>query len=219
MFEPLNTLRRLSSYLLAGTARAVAQSSVGDAQIEPAPCDGAVENGAHEMRQLLLIAFAVWGALSWAQDVHVTEGKGSITLSVSAQQGYDMMSGQKKKPVLSVECALKGKKTTHLVMFSAEGTFADDSPESAPRNRAITLDIDLGGAKQATSWIPYGDAVTYAYYGKTEPERAKFLQLLLASSTLSVEFTPFLTGVPTKSTFDLSKLHDQVNSHPECAFN
>jgi len=172
------------------------------------------------MKELLLMAFVVWGSVSWAQDVHVSEGKGgSLVLSVAAEKSYDLVTGEKRRPVLSVQCAVKGKKNLHLVMFSAQGTFSSDNPEAMPKNQAMTFDIEMGGVKETTTWIPYGDAITFAYYGKTEPERAKFLQHLMAAQTLSVEFTPFLTGVPLKSTFDLAKLHDAVNGHSQCDFN
>ena len=44
----------------------------------------------------------------------------------------------------------------------------------------------------------------------------KFLQSLLSSVTVSIEFKPFLTGVPTTSVFDLSKLRDEMAKYPEC---
>ena len=47
-----------------------------------------------------------------------------------------------------------------------------------PKNGEIHLNTVLGGNKETTNWIPYGDAVTYAFYGKTEPERVKFFNPL-----------------------------------------
>jgi hypothetical protein len=68
-----------------------------------------------------------------------------------------------------------------------------------------------------TNWIPYGDTATFAYYGKTEPERLTFIQSILGSPAVSIEFKPFLTGTPVTSSFDLSKLRDEMDKHPECA--
>ena len=68
-----------------------------------------------------------------------------------------------------------------------------------------------------TAWVPYGDTVTFTYFGKNEPERLKFIQSLLSSGVVSIEFKPFLTGVPTTSVFDLSKLRDEMDKYPECA--
>ncbi|MGA2905981.1 MAG: hypothetical protein ABSD98_19310, partial [Candidatus Korobacteraceae bacterium] len=62
-----------------------------------------------------------------------------------------------------------------------------------------------------------GDAVTYAYFGKTEAERLEFIQSVSSSGTVSIEFKPFLTGSPTTSIFDLSKLRDAMDKYPECA--
>ena len=57
---------------------------------------------------------------------------------------------------------------------------------------------------------------SYAYVGKTEPERIHFLQSLLNAPAVSIEFTPFLTGIPASSTFDLTGLRTEFDKHPEC---
>ena len=101
-------------------------------------------------------------------------------------------------------------------MFSAGESVAEDNAETRPKNGEITFTTELKGSKERTNWIPYGDAITYAFYGKTEPERVKFLQLLLASPTFSVEFTPFLTGQALRSEFDVTKLRAEIIQHPEC---
>jgi hypothetical protein len=45
----------------------------------------------------------------------------------------------------------------------------------------------------------------------------KFIQYLLGSPTVSIQFKPFLTGVSTTSVFDVSKLREEMEKHPECA--
>ena len=168
---------------------------------------------------MTLVAIIVMVSPCLAQEVHVTPGKGSIGLSIHAEKAYELMPGEQKKPILSVQCAQKGKKAMHLVMFSAGGALAGEESESTSKDGEIALNMEIGGNRQITTWIPYGDAVTFAYYGKTEPERVKFLHLILSSPTVSIEFTPFLTGRPTVTTFDLSKLREEVNNHPECMAN
>ena len=170
------------------------------------------------MKLSCIIVIASWAVLCSGQEVHTEPVKDGVNLSISAQQSYEIIAGEKKRLTLSIQCAenQKGTKAQHLVMFSGGGSLSEGSPELTPRNGEISLKTQVGGTEEMTNWIPYGDAVTYAYYGKTEPERDKFLQLLLASPTFTVEFTPFLTGTPVKAVFDLSKLRDEVNHHPEC---
>lgn len=169
------------------------------------------------MKILSVIAAVLLSALfSSGQEVTVTPGKDSVGLSVSAQKPYELLAGQKKVPVLSIQCVLKSKKSVHLITFTAGEVLAENDAESAPKNKSFVLHMVVGGKSMATDWIPYNDPITYAYYGQTEPERVSFLQLLLNSPSATIEFTPFLTGALATSVFDLSKLHDEVNSHPEC---
>lgn len=171
------------------------------------------------MKLWCIVFIASCAVFCSGQDVHTEPVKDGVNLSISAQQSYEIIAGEKKRPTLSIQCSQnqKGTKVVHLVMFSAGGSLAEDNPETTPKNGEIGLKTQMGsGTEQMTNWIPYGDVVTYAFYGKTEPERAKFLQLLLASPTFTVEFTPFLTGTPVKAIFDLSRLRDEVNHHPEC---
>lgn len=169
------------------------------------------------MKLPVLVVILFWTVLSAGQSVQVSSEKGAVTLSVSAQKAYEIMASEKKTPVLTVQCSQKGKKMMHLVTFSPGGAVAEDKAENAPRNGEIWLDAVVNGKKRVTSWIPYGDTITFAYYGKSEPERIQFLQLLLDSPSFSIEFTPFLTGNPITSTFDLSQLREELNNHPECA--
>jgi len=76
--------------------------------------------------------------------------------------------------------------------------------------------MTIGGIKQATTWVSSGDTGTFTHFGRTEPERLKFIQSLLSSESVSIEFTPF-KGVPTTSVFDLSRLRDGIEKHPQCA--
>jgi hypothetical protein len=160
-----------------------------------------------------LVAVALWSSLCIGQEVHVSRGKNSVVLSVLAQKPYQLMSGEVKTPALIVECDQKGKKSGHLVKFSASGSLVEDNPEGSQ----LTFDMTIGGAKEMTTWVPFGDTVSYAYFGKTEPERVKFIQSLVSAGTVSIEFKPFLTGVPTTSVFDVSKLRDEMAKYPECS--
>jgi len=164
-----------------------------------------------------LVAIVLWSSLCMGQEVHVTQGKGVVVLSVAAQKPYQLLSGEGKMPMLSVECAHKGKKVGHLVEFSPGGSLVEENFEVDAKPGQLTFNMTIGGTKQMTAWVPYGDTVTFTYFGKSEPERLKFIQSLLSSGSVSIEFKPFLTGVPTTSVFDLSKLRDEMDKYPECA--
>jgi len=157
---------------------------------------------------------ALWSFLCMGQEVHVARGKNSVVLSVLAQKPYSLMSGEGKTATLSVECDHKGKKTAHLLKFSPGGSLVEDSPEKGVQ---VTLNMTIGGIKQTTTWVDYGDSITFVYLGKDDPERLRFIQSLLNSGAVSIEFIPFLTGVPATSVFDLSKLRNEVDKSPECA--
>ncbi len=148
-----------------------------------------------------------------AQEVEVSTSKSAVILSVNAQKSYDLMSGEKKTPVLSVECALKAKKAGHVITFAPGGAVIEDKPEG----QQVSFTVSMGGAKHVTTWVNYGDTVTFAYFGKQEPERVQFIKMLLDAGMVSIDFSPFLTGQTIRSTFDLSKLRAEMASHPECA--
>ena len=126
------------------------------------------------------------------------------------------MASEEKQPTLSVECAQSGKKSVHVLMFSAGEAIAENNAETAPRSGEFSLTMKFGGTKQTTSWIPYGNPETFAYYGKTELERVKFMQSLFTNPTVAIEFKPFLSGQTVTSIFDLTRLHDEMAKHPEC---
>jgi len=148
------------------------------------------------------------------QEVHASQGKNVVVLSVLAQKPYSLMSGEAKTAKLSVECAQKGKKTVHVLKFSPGESLVEDNPE---KGAPLTFNITIGGIKQTTSWANFGDTVTFTYVGKDDADRLKFIQSLLSSGSVSIEFIPFLTGVPATSVFDLSKLRNEMNRYPECA--
>ena len=162
------------------------------------------------------VAIVLWSSLCLGQEVHVSRGNGAVVLSVSAQKPYPLMSGEQKLPTLTVECAHKGKKTGHTIAFSAGGALVEDTDMNAKGAQQI-FNMTIGGTKQTTGWVPYGDTITYAYFAKSDAERVKFIQALLNSGKVSVEFKPFLTGAPTTSVFDLSKLRAEMDKYPECA--
>lgn len=164
-----------------------------------------------------LVAIMLWSALCVAQEVHVSHGKDSVSLSVVARQPYQLLSGEGKMPVLSVECIHKGKKSGHVLKFSPGGSLAEDNFEVDAKPGQMTFNMTIAGTKEGTPWAPYGDTVTFAYLAKTDADRLQFIQSLLNSGMVSIEFNPFLTGVPTTSVFDLSKLRDEIGKYPECA--
>lgn len=160
------------------------------------------------------VAIALWSSLCMGQQVHVSEAKSGVVLSVSAQRPYQLIAGEIKTPMLGVECDQKGKKTAHLLRFQPGSAIAEGSPESSGQR---LFNMTVSGITHTTPWVQYGDTVTFAYFSKNEAERLKFIQSVLSSGTVSIEFIPFLTGATTTAVFDVSKLRDEMNKYPECA--
>jgi len=153
-----------------------------------------------------------------AQEVDISAVKNGILLTLPARQSYKMMASEEKHPQLSLECLHKGKKSVHILLFVSGGELFEANPEAAnAKNAEETLLMTINGTKQTTTWVPYGDTQTFAYYGKTEPERLQFLQTLFSSGTVAIEFKPFLTGSRVTAVFDVSKLRDEMNKHTECS--
>jgi hypothetical protein len=148
-----------------------------------------------------------------AQEVHVRESKDNVSLSITAKRSYQLMAGRANLPILTVGCAQRGKKAGHIVLFQPGTPLAEESDNSGLQTMSVTVDnhppVEAG-------WIPYGDTVTFAYYGKTEPERLAFIHLLQNSTTLGIEFQPFLTGMSVTSHFSLDKLRDEITKRSEC---
>lgn len=162
------------------------------------------------------VAIMLWSSLCLGQELQVSHGNGTVALSVAALKPYSIMSGEEKIPMLTVECAHKGKKTGHVLIFTAAGVLVEDTDMGA-KGAQLMLNMTVGGTKQKTGWVPYGDTITYAYFAKTDAERLKFIQSLLNAGKVSIEFKPFLTAAPTTSVFDLSKVRDEMDKAPECA--
>lgn len=162
------------------------------------------------------VAIVLWSSLCLGQEAHISQGNGVVVLSVSAQKPYPLMSGEERLPTLSVECTQKGKKTAHLLKFLPGGTLAENLEVDA-KGGERTFTMTIGGTKQITAWVGYGDAVTFSYFAKTDAERLKFIQSVLSAGKVSIEFKPFLSGVATTSVFDVSKLRDAMDKSPECA--
>jgi len=164
----------------------------------------------------ILAAILLCSIIAVGQEVEITPGKNSVALTITSSKSYHLLPTEEKQSTLTLMCALKGNKAGHLLLFSPGSEIGEDDPETEPRNGQLTLKLKIGGTKQVTSWIPYGSKATFAYYGKTEPERLEFIQDLLTSPTVSVQFKPYLTGQLVTSDFDLSQLRDEVAKHPEC---
>lgn len=164
------------------------------------------------------MALAFGAPVVMGQVVHVTTDHGTITMGVAAQKPYaPTVASQPKTPVLSISCQLKGKKLSHAITFSPGGILKEQQYSNFGNSASLVLEVTIGAQKLSTNWISYGSLDSFAYYGKTEPERLNFLQTLLGASTISIEFTPFLTGEPVTSTFDVSGLRTEFDKHPECA--
>ena len=152
-----------------------------------------------------------------AQELHVTAENGIVTMSVAAQKSYTLLAaGAPKTPVLAVICQKKGKKTGHVITFSPGGILKEQELSTFGNSASLLLSTKLGEQTLSTHWIAYGNVETFTYYGKTEPERLAFVHALLNSPNITIEFTPFLTGAPTSSTFDLTGLPAEFDRHPEC---
>ena len=169
------------------------------------------------------IGCALWSPNLLGQDVQVTSEKGVTTLSVRAQKAYD--SRKTKTPMLSVVCQQKGKNVVHAITFSPEGTLTEQEYSTYGNSTSLVLEMTIGESKQRTNWVyqnfenfkPTPGFHGFDYLGKTEPERVQLLQAMLSVPTISIAFTPFLTGVPTSSTFDMTGLRTEFDKHPECA--
>lgn len=168
------------------------------------------------MKVLGIMAVLLWSMVSMGQEVIVSQQSGNVVLAVLAQKPYHLMSSEEKTATLSVTCTHKGKKEMHVLMFSP-GTAVPDDTAMSGKSEEQTFNMTIGGVKQVTTWVLYGDTVTFAYFGKTEPERVKFIQTVLDAGTVSIEFKPFITGETTTSVFNVSKMRDEMNKHPECA--
>lgn len=153
---------------------------------------------------------------SYAQTSMPAQSDSYPMIAVKAKP-YQLLGSEQKTPVLSLYCIHKGKTTAHVLTFSPQGAITEDEPVDPKKDR-VHLQVSLDKDQLSTVWIPYGDVITYAYYGKTEPERMQFIEQLLNpnASTLSISFTPFLTGTAVTSVFDLGDLRDQVSKHPDC---
>ena len=154
-------------------------------------------------------------SLGLGQDVEVHGTKGGIVLSVNAQQSYQLIPGETKLPILSVQCLHKGSKASHLVIFLPGGEVVDENPDAGGKVDKV-FPVTINGKKHMAHWVIYTDTLSYAYFARTDAERMEFLQSLLSSPTVAIEFRPFLTGTPTTAVFDLSKLREELDKHPEC---
>lgn len=164
------------------------------------------------------VAIILWSLLGVGQEMHVSQGKGIVVISVWALKPYQLMSGEEKTAIFSVTCVQKGKKTGHLVKFIPGGDLVADSPDVTANSAGSVFNMTIGGTKQITEWVP-ADTVSYSYYAKSDADRLKFIQALVSSPTVSIEFKPFLNGAVTSSTFDLTKFREEMGKHAECGTN
>jgi hypothetical protein len=148
----------------------------------------------------------------------VSSEKGVTTLSVMAQKPYAATStGQPKTAMLSVICRPKNKKMAHAITLSPGGILTEQEYSTFGGSASLVLEMTIGGHKQSTTWVSHEDLRSFEYIGKTEAERVHFLEAMLSVPTVSIEYTPFLTGTLASSTFDLTGLQAEFGNHPECA--
>lgn len=167
--------------------------------------------------RLLAFFFIMLGAsFAAAQEIQVSPTKGGVVVTLPADKPYTLLPGEEKTATLSMLCLRKGNKASHILMFSPGGAVAEDNPETSPKNGVVGLSMTIGGKKQITTWIPYNDPDTYAYFGKTEPERVEFFESLFKYDTASIDFKPYLTGVENTSVFAVGKMHEEMAKHSEC---
>jgi len=150
-----------------------------------------------------------------AQEVHVSRDSNGVALGVMAQEPYKLLAGNQKMPGLLLDCAQRGKKSEHHLSFFPGGPVLNyDSRIIADRQPPLFY-MTINGTRTLTVWTAYRDMVSFTYSARTEKERMKFIQSLLDSVVVSIEFAPQV-GLPTTSTFDLSKLRTEINNYPEC---
>jgi len=152
-----------------------------------------------------------------AQDIQVSPTKGGVVIVLSADKPYQLLPGEEKTATLSMQCLHVKNKSSHILLFSPGGAVAEDDPETTSKHGGVGLMMTIGGKKQRTSWISYNDPDTYAYFGKTEPERVEFYDSLFKYDSASIDFKPFLTGVENTSVFNIGKLREEMAKYPECS--
>ena len=81
------------------------------------------------MKMAGLVAIILWALLGMGQEMHVSQGKGIVVLSVWAVKPYQLMSGEEVVPIFAVDCIQKGKKISHLLKFLPGGLLVEDSPD------------------------------------------------------------------------------------------
>ena len=169
------------------------------------------------MKILGIVIVTLSSLVCLAQEVHVSPERGGVVLSVPAQQPYELMPGERKMPLLGIECLGKGKKNSHTPLFIPGGSLVQEGVEPGDSGGQIIAMI-LEGTKQVMTWAPYKTPVTMIFtYPGGEAERMHLIQAMLHSSPLRVEFKPFLTGQPVISVFDLAPLQTEMAKHPECS--
>jgi len=154
-------------------------------------------------------------SLGFGQEVQVAPAKGGIALSVSAEKPYQLMPGETKLPILSLQCLHKNKKGAHVLIFMPGGEVGDPQPAGGKGGEPFVVKVN--GTQRASMWVPYQDTSSYVYFARSDAERMQFIEAVLNAGTISFDFKPFLTGVATTAVFDLSKLREEVNKHPECS--
>ena len=180
----------------------------------------------------LILSFSVTAEFVW--DGERFTRNDNVALNIVSNDRYTLAPERDKWPELSVACTQKDGKTEHHLIFSPDGLVVGYTPKLVAKGGQATFKMTIGGAKQDTAWfpqvekgevktvwftkvppkVPY-DVVNFTYLG-TEAERWKFIQSLLNSGSVSIEFTP-VNGKPVTSVFDVSRLREGIGKHPQCA--
>src|SRR5580658_8465976 len=108
----------------------------------------------------LIATVMLWSLLGVGQDVHVSQGKGIVVLSVRAVKPYLLMSGEEKTATFAVVCTQKGKKTSHVLKFLPGEQLVEDTPGITATSGEFVFNMTIGGTKQMTEWA-LSDPVTF----------------------------------------------------------
>jgi hypothetical protein len=148
------------------------------------------------------------------------DGAKWVNLYLSANRTYSSWLGIVKRPELQVTCfQTKGEDERKFIVILRLGTVTMESTDST------TLRVKLGNAEpEALEWWTENDRQSYRYVGDGKAEDKlngwvtppKFLQDLLTSKTMLVEFQPFMQSSLVEIPFDVSDLRRTFDRYVEC---
>ena len=114
------------------------------------------------MKTAGFVAIILWSLLSMGQEVHVTQGKGAVELSVSAQKPYQLMSGERKVPILRCGLHPERKEVSHLLKFLPGGFLVEDGSDISAKSRDLFSHHDK--RRQAGNRMESSDAIDLSLF-------------------------------------------------------